>query len=232
MNAITAITVGITVIGLGSIVFTWLSKIGTKTGQQIISGSRDSIMETIFQIIEKSSDETLWSIAGELDFRFYQKIYPKLKERLDEHGMKIEFVAGPRIVISDENYRRYVQDGKKVGEYWKAHPLVQLAYDYAASGKVKLYIKTKEDGREQRHCFGTTKNGVPFVTERGHPELLPSPVIIERGTRVGYQCLRERFEEVIASKLAILWNPLGPRGEEQIDFISFTRMRKESGWIA
>lgn len=198
----------------------------SKEPREEVFDNRDQTMEIIEEVITKSHNRTLWMIAGELNPDFYEKIRGKLYDLVTNHRGKLESIAGPKILIKDEQYSRYVIDGKNRDEYWKAHPVIQLAYDFPS--RVKLYLKKEAFGREETHCFCSNNPDAPSVTERGHREMEPSPVLVERNSLAGYIEMRSRFNEVIKRHQAELWKPFDKDADKMIRYISCSQMEEET----
>ncbi|OGF01602.1 MAG: hypothetical protein A2509_03150 [Candidatus Edwardsbacteria bacterium RIFOXYD12_FULL_50_11] len=197
----------------------YLSSAGPDTK---IYKSREEIKSIISEVINYSSNYTLWGIAGELSPFFYESIIDELVNLVNNKNGKIEFIAGPKILIKDELYNLYIsENGKNKENYWKAHPLINLAY--TQPDKVKIYLK--KNNREKTHCFCSDNTDSPTITEREHRELESAPVLVERNSTAGYMELHDRFNEVINSKQADLWNPRSSCASEIIQYMSCSQMR-------
>lgn len=216
------------VIGFGLLVIgsTMIWQRPLLAGSQTIFSNRFEIEDIIKEVIDKSKGNVLWGIAGELDPRFYGSIDSNLREVIEQHGAAVHFIAGPRIVVEDDAFKQYCDPGENE-EYWKAHPFIKLAYDYPY--QVKLFLLRQDLPREDSHCFCAESKDAPCITEKGHPELVHSPVLVEKGTQIGYHFHRKRFQTLINSKQAILWDlsGLNARKEFQKRCVSFSKMEQE-----
>jgi hypothetical protein len=138
--------------------------------------------------------------------------------------MQFEVVAGPRVLVEDDDYRDYVDSsGNCRKNFWEAHPVVSLAHQFPE--QVRLYLRQTGEVPRQDHAFCTTGPG-PCITERAHIETETSPVLIERNTRVGYQRQRSRFDRLVRSGDVVLWDPRADDAARVIKYLSRSGMEE------
>lgn len=222
------VSIRLAVFGLGvvTVASTVIAKRKTKPGEQTVHSSRTEIMPVIRKVIQSSYGHTLWSIAGEANPQFYELLYEQLERGLGVERMNFEMILGPRIAVAAEEYDKYVDStGRKKERYWEAHPILRLAHQYQGPardrGAVTLYLRLKGETPPGRHCFCTTNETGPSVTERAHGENDRAPVLVETGTRVGYKHLRREFERAIAADEVVVWAPDSPAAEKTLVFWRF-----------
>jgi hypothetical protein len=232
MNGWFLLNLVILFIGAVFLLSTWKARRMEGPGTQQIFPHRDFAEEAVQEIIDKSIGGVLWVIAGELDPTFYRSIYDRLKKNLQTGKMFFEIIGGPRIVVDEEMFTRYVSSSGELRDgYWNAHPVLTLAYEFAAGdpsqSKVKLFIR-KGPPVLERHCFCSSNESAPSITERAHVEYMRPPVLVERGTRVGYGQMRRRYDDLRASGNIAQWNPKDPESYRQIKLVRYRDLQKEA----
>lgn len=222
-------------IGLLSIMLTLIAK---QRVEQKIETIRDKALPIVREIIQKSYHDALWSIAGELDPRFYRKIYNDLFHAIEKEGMNYFIIAGPRIVVEDEDYNKYFDptENKVKGNYWEAHPLLKLAYFFHSakngSGVVKLHLRLYNEIPRQNHCFCSSNKTAPVIIEFPHSEYERPPVLIERNIEGGYVFLKKRFNEMSKSDDLIKWQPNSVEATKHLVFWKYSDMLAEGQKIS
>lgn len=142
-------------------------------GPEII-GSQGGDKEKISLLYKNffEQNEKIYLLAGELNPFFYKHIinnYSSLLKRIS-----INIICGPYIAVEDELFKKYHDIynnnlanwwyAKKKGEWWKAHPVFEFAYE-----NTNVNINIIKPRCENHFCFGTKTNDIFF--EERHDEV-------------------------------------------------------------
>ena len=128
-------------------------------------------MKKIYEEFFKKN-KTLYSLDGELDPSFYSKLIKKFSSEIK--NLEWNIICDPYVAVEDDMFRKHHNlrlDGlgywwfaKKKDEWWKSHPLFDLAHD---NKNIKIYISKK---RIEPH-FLIGKENNDLLVEEIHNEL-------------------------------------------------------------
>lgn len=123
----------------------------------------DQLYKNLFE-----QNEEIFLVAGELNPYFYKQIIDEYSCLLKK--ISINIICGPYIAVKDELFQKYHDIhnnklanwwyAKKKDQWWKAHPVFELAYENS-----NVNINIIKPRCENHFCFGTNTRDI-FFEER------------------------------------------------------------------
>lgn len=157
-------------------------------------------------------NKEIFLVAGELNPYFYEHIINNYSSLLK--NISINIICGPYIAVKDEFFQKYHDIynnnlanwwyAKKKGEWWKAHPVFEFAYE-----NTNVNINIIKPRCENHLCFGTDTKDI-FFEERHDEVSLKGGKLCRSNKRLTEQY--RKLWQAIKEHRCYAWNKEKPEG--------------------
>ncbi|MCG8606786.1 hypothetical protein MJD09_17605 [bacterium] len=130
------------------------------------------------------SHSTIFILAGEFNYKFYEIFVPHLYEIIDKKKLKVKVIGGPRISVENDKCKNESDPDK-----------VNMILGAAMREKIQLFLK--EGHRENRHFILCNNSDKIALVEEPHAEHEQRGTSLIYNSKVRCDNLRHRFKKIL-----------------------------------